>query len=341
MSSYNKNHWIHPTSGCPYCLDDNVKSYHNYETEVHNLEVARAMMAPNITGWQTPARESRSLDCQNSMHYLCNGCLSDWLQHNSRERLQTFTNHCIQCDAVHPKTRNKGMAGPVGGRNAEEVALQNERAADTELWYTKWVAKKRLYTGFVKNNNCATLSDVMTVMLDKSAIGKTKVAPSGFVHNSKKGKEHSGLFVKAKMTVYAGEVCAVLCSNQKKKLVRPLHRQAYHINALSAERPEYFLLFSINREASIIGAAANAHFHDSDPISNAIYKQLPVTINGKFLALTVLVATKKISPNCEVVMDYGSGFGEDITEPMDLNAHDDEEDDEDEEDDDDSDNESD
>ena len=331
MSLYTQHPRLCPTAGCPSCLDDDVRSNNDYETEVYNMDIARAMMTEGITGFQSPAKESRSLDCQNPMHYLCNGCLAGWLQHNTREKLQNFRNHCIQCDEVHPKTRNKGMAGPVGGKNATEVDLQNERAEDKEPWFTIWEAKMKLYTSYIKCGQCVTLSDVILIMKQHSAINKTKVAPSLFVHNSANDKVHNGLFVKPRSTVYIGEICAVLCSNQKRKYIRPLKRQSYVIPAVSKLRREYFLLFSINEEASIIGAAANGHFYKRDPVSNAIYKQLPIIINGKFLMLTVLIATSQINSNCEVVMDYGSGFGKDIAEPMDLNSQDDDDDDEEEE----------
>jgi hypothetical protein len=85
-------------------------------------------------------------------------------------------------------------------------------------------------------------------------------------------------------------------------------------------------------------ACLRAQYNTSWPkrgSSNAIYKQLPIVINGKFLALTVLVATSQINANCEVVMDYGSGFGKDIAEPMDLNSQEDDDEDEDDDDEDD------
>jgi len=224
------------------------------------------------------------------------------------------------------------MAGPVGGNNATEVELQKQRAEDMEPWFTVWEAKMKSYSNDIKNAKCVTLSDVIDIMKSLSAINKTKVAPSKFVlHRSDKGKVHNGLFVKGQHTVNIGEICAVLCSNQKRKYKKPKKRQSYVIPAVSAERRRYYLLFSINEEASIIGAAANGHFYDTDPISNAIYKQLTIVIDGKFLMLTVLVATSQRKANCEVVMDYGSGFGKDIAEPMDLNSQDDDDDDEEEE----------
>jgi len=311
------------------------KSVNDFDTEVAYLQVARAMMRQGITGFQTPARESRSRDCHNSMHYLCNGCFTGWLQHNPREKLQTLMNKCIQCDASHPKTRNNGMAGPMGGKNAQDVELQSKRAKDVEPWFTVWEVKKGAYTGFVKNAKCTTLSAVMQVMVDKTAISKTEVAPSRFVLQSAKGKQHSGLFVKAGLSLRPGDVCAVMCSNQKRKKNPPSDRQSYHIRTVSRERRGYYLLFSIQQSAMIIGAAANAHFHATDPASNAEYKQLPITINGNFYALTVLVATRKISGGCEVVMNYGDGFSQDITEPLDVNGQDDEDDEDDDEDDDD------
>jgi len=111
---------------------------------------------------------------------------------------------------VHPHTRNRGNAAP-----AKEAHDLTEEERDTELWFSNWEQTKDKCTQNLAQVNCPNLAAVMTVLYKSSSIGKTTVAPSGFVPPAIGGRLHHGLFVKGNCVVNPGEICAVMCSNEE------------------------------------------------------------------------------------------------------------------------------
>jgi len=304
-----------PVSGCPSCADPQHRTNNSFDVERARCLALWDYDSRGFPGWRTPYKASRSSSCPDSQHYLCNMCYYNWSQHNDASAIPTYVNQCIQCQAqqdtsVHPHTRNRGNAAP-----ANEANDLTEEERDTELWLSNWKKIRDKCTQELATANCLDLAAVMTVLREHCGIGKTKVAVSGFVLPASDGRKHHGLFVKGNCVVHPGDMCAVMCSNEERFDVEPTNRQSYHIQA-QGSRKEYYVVFSINAPAMLIGAAANGHLHEKNPPSNAVYKQFNVVINSCQKALTVLVATAKILGNAEVIMDYGSGFGEDIRDPM-------------------------
>ena len=304
-----------PVSGCPSCADQQHRTNNSFDVERARCLTLRDDDSRGFSGWQTPYKASRSSSCPNSQHYLCNTCYYSWSQHSDASAIPTYVKQCIQCQAeqdtgVHPHTRNRGNAGP-----AKEAHDLTEQERDTELWFANWEKTRDKCTQKLTGVNCPNLAAVMAVLRKHCGIGKTQVAASGFVPHASDGRTHHGLFVRGNCVVNPGDMCAVMCSNEECFDVEPTNRQSYHIQAQTTHKG-YYLVFSINPAAMLIGAAANGHFHKHDPAINAVLKQFQVVINNCPQALTVLVATAKILGNAEVILDYGSGFGKDTRDPM-------------------------
>ena len=81
-------------------------------------------------------------------------------------------------------------------------------------------------------------------------------------------------------------------------------------------RPQRFIDYSIDNNETIIGTAANSNFKRGDSKKNAVYKQLPIVIDGTAQALTVLVAQTTIAVGAEVIVDYGSEFDYNFDRPI-------------------------
>ena len=266
----------------------------------------------------------KSIVCRGMTYHLCPSCAdkqhrTSLLENENDSGSPGFSGWASQSDKslipqpearVHPHTRNRGNAAP-----AKEADDLTEEERDTELWFSNWKQTKNKCTKKLAQVNCPNLAAVMTVLCKSSSIRKTEVGPSGFVPPAMDGRQHHGLFVRGKYVVNPGEICAVICSNEEYFDIEPSDRQSYHIQAQRWHNG-YYVVFSINPGAMLIGGAANGHFHELDPPNNAVYKQFNVVINNRPQALTVLVAIAKIQGNTEVVVDYGSGFGKDTQDPM-------------------------
>ena len=220
-----------PVSGCPSCADKQHRTSNPFEEEharcMALLENENDSGSPGFSGWQTPYRASRSSNCPNAQHYLCNTCFHNWSLHNDKSLIPTYVRQCILCQAeepdarVHPHTRNRGNAAP-----AKEAHDLTEEERDTELWFSNWQQTKDKCTQNLAQVNCPNLAAVMTVLYKSSSIGKTTVAPSGFVPPAIGGRLHHGLFVKGNCVVNPGEICAVMCSNEEYFDIEPTDRQS-------------------------------------------------------------------------------------------------------------------
>ena len=314
MSSFRIPSRLCPTAGCPYCVDPQQHTDKDYDTECFDMAVQRAdgqYSNPADIGKYTPRQESRSEKCIDPMHYLCNHCFEGWQEASNLQHIpRDYTNECIQCNETkqpHPHTRNAGMAGPVAVRDNGKVEL-----VDTEVWFTKWEKQRPILKN--RTRDCRTLACVMEVMKQYSRISDTEVAESTWIAKTPNGASHSGLFVTNKR-IAPGEICAVLCSDLAFHSSRPKDRPTYHIQAMP-RRPQRFIDYSIDINDTIIGAAANSHFKRGDPKNNAVYKQLPVFVDGNAHALTVLIAQTTIAVGAEVIVDYGSEFDYHFDRPM-------------------------
>jgi len=240
--------------------------------------------------------------------------------HNEPSVTPTYARQRILAQAMepvarlHPHTRNNGNAAP-----AKQEPDMTQEEIDTEKWLTNWINTKDKCTQALGEKNYPNLAAVMAVLCEYCGIRKTRVDRSGFVHPTMDGRDHHGLFVRSSCVVQPGEICAVMCSSEVRFHDQPIDRQSYHIHAQN-NKPGYYVVFSINPQAMLIGAAANGHFHEDDPPNNAVYKQFNVVINKLPQALTVLVATARIPGKTEVIMDYGSSFDGDTQEPMPILA---------------------
>jgi len=307
-----------PTAGCPFCVDPQQHTDKDYGSECFDMAVRRAdgqcSNAADV-GKYTPRQESRSHECTDPMHYLCNHCFQGWQEASNMQHIpRDFTNQCIQCNETkpqHPHTRNAGMARPSAVSDNDKVAL-----VDQEVWFTKWEAQKLKLQG--KTHDCYTLACVMDVMKQYSRISDTQVAESRWIAKTPNGVSHNGLF-EINKRIAPGEVCAVLCSDLYFHSSRPNDRPTYHIQGMP-RRPQRFIDYSIDINDAIIGAAANSHFRRGDPKNNAVYKQLPVFINESAHALTVLVAQTSIPVGAEVIVDYGGEFNHQFDRPMQVHG---------------------
>ena len=269
-----------------------------------------------FAGWQTPCKAPRSDVCDNSQHCLCDTlCM-----HNVQSVTPTYARQRILAQAMepvarlHPRTRNNGNAAP-----AKQEPDMTQEEIDTDMWLTNWIKTRNKCTQALEGNNYLNLAAVMAVLCESCSIRKTIVDTSRFVPPTNGGRDHNGLFVKGNYVVQPGDICTVMCSSEERFDNQPIDRQSYHIHGQN-NQPGYYVVFSINPQAMLIGAAANGHFRENDPPSNAVYKQINVVINKIPQALTVLVATARIPGKTEVIMDYGSSFDGDTREPMPILA---------------------
>jgi len=117
------------------------------------------------------------------------------------------------------------------------------------------------------NDECRDFDAVINTLYKNTSIKKTCFKPSTFIIYTGQG-QHYGLLVKQRCVVKAGEVCAILCSNEIQIPEEPPDRQSDFIQA-RGKKKEYYLDFIFNIRRHIIGAAANGHFYHNDPPSNA------------------------------------------------------------------------
>ena len=326
MSSHHVPDRLCPTSGCPYCARPSDRSSRNYEDEHVHEAIKRAYglydsEQRNSIGDRTPMCLTRSEKCPNKKHYYCNHCFENW--HHDKLltvaeapfEISNYLNQCIMChleDSSHPRTRTQGSAVPDNGNDAMEVELRNE---DKEVWYTNWQFIKPKISAAIKAGDCETIQAVMEIMKKNTKINNTVVNRNTFIPVLSNGAVHNGLFVKPRCVLQPGVICAVMCSNENPIYIRP-NAAVYHIQKMSVDRPEYFLRYSIDPAASIIGAAANSHLRKKDPANNAVYKQLPIWLNGEGRALTVLVTIVKLMAGDEIIVDYGNSFDKRFHQPM-------------------------